>query len=73
MVDFIPTREREGAKPLEAARDCIRLRYRLILMTAIGTIAGLLPVALENAVGLEQLSLQADTAIGGLLIGTVLV
>ncbi|PJB03380.1 MAG: hypothetical protein CO126_07040, partial [Hydrogenophilales bacterium CG_4_9_14_3_um_filter_63_34] len=66
------TRERDGAKPLEAARDSIRLRYRPILMTAFGTIAGLLPVALEHAVGLERLSPLADTAIGGLLIGTVL-
>jgi len=33
---------------------------------------GLLPVALEHAVGLERLSPLADTAIGGLLVGTVL-
>lgn len=72
MVDFIHTREREGAAPLDAARDSIRLRYRPILMTAFGTIAGLLPVALEHAVGLERLSPLADTAIGGLLVGTVL-
>jgi len=39
-------------------------------MTAFGTIAGLLPVALEHADGLERLSPLADTAIGGLLIGT---
>jgi multidrug efflux pump subunit AcrB len=32
----------------------------------------MLPVALEHAVGLERLSPLADTAIGGLLIGTVL-
>jgi multidrug efflux pump subunit AcrB len=72
MVDFIHTREREGGAPLDAARDSIRLRYRPILMTAFGTIAGLLPIALEHAVGLERLSPLADTAIGGLLIGTVL-
>ncbi len=72
MVDFIHTREREGAASLDAARDSIRLRYRPILMTAFGTIAGLLPVALEHAVGLERLSPLADTAIGGLLVGTVL-
>ena len=72
MVDFIHHREREGDAPLTAARDSIRLRYRPILMTAFGTIAGLLPVALEHAVGLERLSPLADTAIGGLLIGTVL-
>ena len=72
MVDFIHERERAGDTPLAAARDSIRLRYRPILMTAFGTMAGLLPVALEHAVGLERLSPLADTAIGGLLVGTVL-
>jgi Cu/Ag efflux pump CusA len=41
-------------------------------MTAFGTSAGMLPVALEHAVGLERLSPLADTAIGGLLLGTFL-
>jgi Cu/Ag efflux pump CusA len=41
-------------------------------MTAFGTIAGMIPIALENAVGLERLSPLADVAIGGLLIGTLL-
>jgi multidrug efflux pump subunit AcrB len=72
MVDFIHHREKAGDAPLQAALDSIRLRYRPILMTAFGTIAGLLPVAMEHAVGLERLSPLADTAIGGLLVGTVL-
>ncbi|MGQ9831727.1 MAG: efflux RND transporter permease subunit [Thermochromatium sp.] len=72
MVDFIHGREKTGADPMSAARDSIRLRYRPILMTAFGTVAGMLPIALEHAVGLERLSPLADTAIGGLLLGTVL-
>jgi Cu/Ag efflux pump CusA len=32
----------------------------------------MIPIALENAVGLERLSPLADVAIGGLLIGTLL-
>jgi len=48
------------------------LRYRPILMTALGTIAGMIPIAMQRAVGLERLSPLADAAIGGLLIGTVL-
>ena len=42
------------------------------MMTAFGTIAGMIPIALEQAVGLERLSPLADVAIGGLLIGTLL-
>ena len=72
MVDFIHQREKTGEDAMTAALDAIRLRYRPILMTAFGTVAGMLPVALEHAVGLERLSPLADTAIGGLLLGTFL-
>jgi len=42
------------------------------MMTAFGTIAGMIPIALEQAVGQERLSPLADVAIGGLLVGTLL-
>jgi len=42
------------------------------MMTAFATIAGMIPIALEQAVGLERLSPLADVAIGGLLVGTLL-
>jgi multidrug efflux pump subunit AcrB len=67
-----PERRREGEAPLDAALGAVRLRYRPILMTAFGTIAGMLPIALQHAVGLERLSPLAVSAIGGLLLGTVL-
>jgi Cu/Ag efflux pump CusA len=41
-------------------------------MTAFGTIAGMIPIALQRAVGLERMSPLAVAAIGGLLVGTVL-
>jgi Cu/Ag efflux pump CusA len=41
-------------------------------MTAFGTMAGMIPIAFEWAVGLERLSPLADVAIGGLLVGTIL-
>ena len=41
-------------------------------MTAFGTIADMLPIALQQAVGLERLSSLAVSAIGGLLLGTLL-
>ncbi len=72
MVDFIQERRREGLGPFDAALGSIRLRYRPILMTAFGTIAGMIPIAMQRAVGLERLSPLADAAIGGLLVGTVL-
>lgn len=55
-----------------ATEDSILLRYRPILMTALATIAGMVPIAMQRAIGLERLSPLADAAIGGLLIGTFL-
>ena len=72
MVDFIQERRRAGDDAFTAAQGSIRLRYRPILMTAFGTIAGMIPIAMQRAVGLERLSPLADAAIGGLLVGTVL-
>jgi len=70
MVDFIQERRKEGQSAREAAEGSVRLRYRPILMTALATIAGMIPIAMENAIGLERLSPLADAAIGGLLVGT---
>jgi len=41
-------------------------------MTAFSTMAGMLPIAMEMAVGLERLSPLAVVAIGGLLVSTFL-
>lgn len=60
MVHFIQERRRAGSSPLEAALDSVKLRYRPILMTAFGTIAGMVPIAMERAVGMERLSPLAD-------------
>lgn len=60
-------------KPLdEAILEPVRLRTRPILMTAGSTIAGMIPIALEWAVGIERLSPLAVVAIAGLLAGTFL-
>ncbi len=50
----------------------IRVRTRPILMTAITTIVGMIPIASEQAIGLERLSPLAVVAIGGLVVGTFL-
>jgi len=72
LIDFYKTYEAEGETPFEAALESVRVRFRPVMMTAFGTIAGMIPIALEQAVGLERLSPLADVAIGGLLIGTLL-
>jgi len=72
LIDFYQNIREEGVPPFEAAKEAVRVRFRPVMMTAFGTIAGMIPIALEQAVGLERLSPLADVAIGGLLIGTLL-
>ncbi len=72
LIDFYQQHKASGESPFKSAIESVRVRFRPVLMTAFGTIAGMIPIALERAVGLERLSPLADVAIGGLLIGTLL-
>ena len=72
LIDFYQMHRAEGESAYESALESVRVRFRPVMMTAFGTIAGMVPIALEQAVGLERLSPLADVAIGGLLIGTLL-
>lgn len=72
LIDFYQKHRDSGETPYDSAIESVRIRFRPVMMTAFGTIAGMIPIALEQAVGLERLSPLADVAIGGLLIGTLL-
>ena len=72
LVDFYQEFRKTGKGAFESALESVRVRFRPVFMTAFGTIAGMIPIALERAVGLERLSPLADVAVGGLLIGTIL-
>lgn len=72
LVDFVETTREQGTDVKIALEDAIRRRARPILMTALSTTAGMLPIAAEMAVGLERLSPLAVAAIAGLLVATFL-
>ncbi len=72
LIDFYQQHRHRGESPFESAVESVRVRFRPVLMIAFGTIAGMIPIAFEWAVGLEKLSPLADVAIGGLIIGTIL-
>ncbi len=72
LIDFYQSYREQGESPFDSAQEAVRVRFRPVMMTAFGTIAGMIPIALEQAVGLERLSPLADVAIGGLLVGTLL-
>lgn len=72
LIDFIEVARSQGVPLREALRQSVQVRTRPILMTALGTAVGMLPIALERAIGLERLSPLAVVAIGGLLVSTFL-
>jgi len=72
LIDFYQANKAKGESNFQSALDSVTVRFRPVMMTAFATIAGMIPIAMEKAVGLERLSPLADVAIGGLLIGTLL-
>jgi multidrug efflux pump subunit AcrB len=72
LIDFIAAAKERGATTHDALMDSVRIRTRPILMTAVGTAVGMIPIAMEWAIGLERLSPLAIVAIGGLLVSTFL-
>jgi multidrug efflux pump subunit AcrB len=72
LVDFAKVAMEQGKSPREAILEAVQLRTRPILMTAGAAAVGMIPIALEWAVGIERLSPLAVVAIGGLITGTFL-
>ncbi len=63
---------KEGLNKTEAMLESIKIRTRPVLMTAFAISAGMLPVALGSAIGLERLAPLGAVAIGKLIVGTFL-
>jgi multidrug efflux pump subunit AcrB len=72
LIDFIEEARARGESLEDALTGSVRVRTRPILMTAVGTAVGMLPIALQWAIGLERLSPLAVVAIGGLMVSTFL-
>ncbi len=72
LIHFAREKMDEGMGKREAMLESIRIRTRPVLMTAFAVAAGMLPVALGSAIGLERLAPLGAVAIGGLLVGTLL-
>ncbi|CAN5495459.1 efflux RND transporter permease subunit [soil metagenome] len=72
IVEFAKQRRAQGADPFEAVINAAAVRFRPILMTALSTILGILPIALALGAGAESRMPMGIAVIGGLLIGTFL-
>ncbi|RIW30177.1 efflux RND transporter permease subunit [Bacillus salacetis] len=72
IVDYINQKKANGTDSYEAIVESVKDRARPILMTALTTILGLLPLALGIGQGTEINQPMGITVIGGLLSSTLL-
>jgi multidrug efflux pump subunit AcrB len=72
LIDYINTLRRRGRDKREAIVEAGRARLRPILMTAMTTIVGLIPMALGMGEGAEIRTPMAITVIVGLSTATIL-
>ncbi|MEJ2616214.1 MAG: efflux RND transporter permease subunit, partial [Ignavibacteriaceae bacterium] len=72
MVDYINQLKAKGMNLYEAVEVGSKARLRPVLMTALTTILGMVPLAIELGSGSETWSPLARAVIGGLSATTVL-
>ncbi|MBS4177328.1 efflux RND transporter permease subunit [Lederbergia citrea] len=72
IVDYINQRKQAGLSSFEALVESVKDRARPIMMTALTTILGLVPLALGIGEGTEMNQPMGITVIGGLVSSTLL-
>ncbi len=72
LLDAYQKFEQAGFEPEEAMIQAGRRRLRPIFMTALATIAGMLPLSLALGAGSQMLQPLAIAVIGGIMISMVL-
>src|SRR6056297_1737760 len=72
LVDSINTERNKGSSINDAVEEGIRSRVRPIMMTALSDVVGMMPLALQLALGSDRFSPLAITVIGGILAATFL-
>ena len=72
IVDLANQKMGEGESALEAAKFSAKSRLRPILMTAISSLTGFLPLMLASGAGAQSQSSLGLVVFGGLLVATFL-
>ena len=72
LVKFTNQRRAQRLSVMKAAREAAAARFRPILMTALSTILGTLPIALALGTGAKSRIPLGVGVVGGLMVGTLL-
>ncbi|MGB2908082.1 MAG: efflux RND transporter permease subunit [Candidatus Aminicenantaceae bacterium] len=72
MVDYINQLIQRGVEKKEAILQACSVRLRPVLITALTTIIGMVPMAISTSAGSEMRAPMAVTVIGGLVATTIL-
>jgi multidrug efflux pump subunit AcrB len=72
LVDYMNQLRERGMEKKEAILTAVQTRLRPVLMTALTTILGLLPMVVGGGMGADMSRPMAVVTIGGLVYGTLL-
>jgi HAE1 family hydrophobic/amphiphilic exporter-1 len=72
IVEFAMQAREEGKSILEAAQTAAQLRFRPILMTAISSIAGFMPLVVAAGAGAASRQAIGTAVVGGMISATVM-
>jgi multidrug efflux pump len=72
IVEFANQQRELGLNTLEAVRTAAVIRFRPVLMTALSTMLGILPIALAFGAGSESRRSMGIAVVGGMTSGTAL-
>jgi HAE1 family hydrophobic/amphiphilic exporter-1 len=72
IVEFAAEQRRKGLSIMESAATAARLRFRPILMTAISSIAGFMPLVVASGAGAASRQAIGTAVVGGMIAATLM-